>query len=124
MIWLSTMHEEGHVSYYFSPRSVAFSCSGGIFEGIIEGVFGDGADEVLTEISLGAEEFVRFLPVWNECGGAVSFPPPGEDRLLGSLLLDEIRQRIDLDTILSGECPSNRGFVPPHEPSPTCAMAA
>lgn len=125
MIWLSKMHEQGHVSYYFSPRSVNFSCSGGVSRGIIEGVFGDGTDEVLTEILLGDEESVCFLPVWNECDGAESFPQPEDDRVLGSLLLDEIKQRIDLDTVLlNGECHPNREFSSPQQPSPVRAMAA
>ena len=125
MIWLSTMHEQGHVSYYFSPRSITFSCYEDVCRGIIEGIFGDGTDEVLTEVSLGVEESVRFLPVWNESDGDEVFPQQGDDQVLGSLLLDEIKQRIDLDAVLlNGKQHFNCDLFSLQRPSLVCAMAA
>lgn len=125
MIWLSAMHGQSDVSYYFSPQSFELSCSEGVSQGIIKGVFGDGAEEVLTEISLGAQEYVKFLPLWSEFDGIASFPQSGEERILGSLLLDEIKQRIDIDNILaSGQQCKEKLSVAPQEPTPAWAMAA
>lgn len=125
MIWLSKMHEQAHVSYYFSPRSISLTSCGGVSSGIIEGVFGDGADEVLTEVSLGDDEFVRFLPIWNESDDAVVFPRQGDDGALGSLLLDEIKRRLDLDAVLlNDEQQFNSDLLSLQGPSSTCTLAA
>lgn len=125
MIWLSTNHGQEHVSYYFSPQSSLFSCSGGVSRGIIKGILGDGVNEVLTEISLGAQESVCFVPLWNEGDGVASFPPPGADRVLELLLLDEIKRRIDIDVIhLSGEPSVDCGLQSPQESNSALAMAA
>ncbi|MFO7766741.1 MAG: hypothetical protein R6V33_09955 [Pelovirga sp.] len=125
MIWLSKMHEQAHVSYYFSPQSISLTSCAGVSSGVIEGVFGDGADEVLTEVSLGGDEFVRFLPVWNESDGATIFPRQGDDQTLGALLLDEIKRRVDLDAVLlKGEQQLSSDLLAPQRPSSACVLAA
>ena len=73
MIWLSPKFGAGQRSVYFDVRDVAVRRSGNCFEGSIQGLLGDGLQELWGEVTLGNEPQVNILPLWSEEHGVEGF---------------------------------------------------
>lgn len=124
MIWLPTVQNQGDASYYFSTCTMEVSCVGDLCTGMVTGVLGDGVQEVLTEITLGTEEAVCFLPVWGDDDPMEEFPEEANKHLLGHLLLAEIKLRFDVQSSLFyGDWAADRQISPRSLSPLTCAAA-
>ena len=100
MIWLSPTSGTEECSIYFEIRDIDLKCRGDVTSGVVRGVLGDGACELLGEVFLGRDESAQILPVWTENGEVESFSAAVDEPLLQQQMLSEVKMLLQkLDTI-------------------------
>lgn len=92
MIWLSRENGIDENDLYLDVQSVSLSFKDHVLLGMVRGVIGDGVSENWCEMTLGPEESVQILPVWNEDGSIDSLVDAADEYLLSQQLLAEVRK--------------------------------
>lgn len=90
MIWLSPTADDNEQCFYFDIRAISVRGAGLLSEGLIQGVLGDGQQELWTEVVLGRQPKVNILPVWTDQGTVEGFEQQGDEADLKARLLDAI----------------------------------
>ena len=112
MIWLSPNSGVRQRSVYFDVRDIAIHRNGGSVEGLIQGLLGDGQQELWGEVTLGREPRVNILPTWSEENGVETFDEALDEADLKRQLLGALNQALVDWGALTAPLPGPGGTFP------------